>query len=141
MKAVELIREAVHSGSRRVAAARILGISLRTLQRWESSGCRGDQRCGPHGVPENALSEAERALGIVPSFSRPRVSDDNPYSEALFRTVKYRPGYPSTPFRRLEDARGWVAAFVWGGTKLNIVTAPSGSSRPFSAMAASISWC
>ena len=266
MKAVELIQEAVHSGARRVAAARILGISLRTLQRWESSACREDQRCGPHGVPENALSEAERALvvavatcpnfrdlpacqivpiladagvylasersfyrilekerllahrgkarvaahsrpveykadgpnqvwswditylrspirgnfyylylvvdvwsrkivgwkvhecespefaaeliqeavkregvdperlvlhsdnggpmkgatllatltflGIVPSFSRPRVSDDNPYSEALFRTVKYRPEYPSTPFGSLVEARGWVEAFV-----------------------------
>ncbi len=266
MKAVELIQEAVRSGARRVAAARILGISLRTLQRWESPGCREDQRCGPHGVPENAFSEAERelvvtvatcptfrdlpacqivpiladagvyvasersfyrilqqerllahrgkarvaghsrpgehkadgpnqvwswditylrtpirgsfyylylvvdvwsrkivgwkvhecespecaaemireavkregadperlvlhsdnggpmkgatllatltALGIVASFSRPRVSDDNPYSEALFRTVKYRPEYPSRPFGSLEEARGWVEAFV-----------------------------
>jgi len=33
-------------------------------------------------------------LGVVPSFSRPRVSDDNPFPEALFRTLKYRPGYP-----------------------------------------------
>ena len=272
MKAVELIQEAVDSGARRVAAARILGISLRTLQRWESSACREDQRCGPHGVPQNALSEAERALvvavatcptfrdlpacqivpiladagvyvasersfyrileqerllahrgkaraaahsrpvehkadgpnqvwswditylrspirgsfyylylvvdvwsrkivgwsvhesespefaaelireavkregaepqrlvlhsdnggpmkgatllatlaalGIVASFSRPRVSDDNPYSEALFRTVKYRPEYPSTPFGSLEEARGWVEAFVgWYNTE------------------------
>jgi putative transposase len=263
---VELIQEAVYSGARRVAATRILGISLRTMQRWESSGCREDQRRGPHGVPQNALSEAERALvvavatcpmfrdhpacqivpiladagvyvasersfyrileqerllahrgkarvaahsrpaehkadgpnqvwswdisylrspvrgsfyylylvldvwsrkivgwkvheyespefaaeliretvqregvdperlvlhadnggpmkgatllatltalGIVASFSRPRVSDDNPYSEALFRTVKYRPEYPSGPFRSLEEARGWVEAFV-----------------------------
>ena len=58
------------------------------------------------------------ALGIVPSFSRPRVSDDNPYSEALYRTVKYRPEYPSTPFRSLEDARWWVRAFVgWYNTE------------------------
>ena len=266
MKAVELIREAVHSGARRVAAARMLGISMRTLQRWEAEGCRKDQRCGPHGPPANALSEAERAivvavatcptfrdlppcqivpilaecgvyvgseasfyrilreakllarrgkarasthhrprelkanganqvwswditylrspvrgmfyylymvvdvwsrkivgwgvyecespeiaaallqeavrqegadperlvlhsdngsamkgatllatldrLGIVASFSRPHVSDDNPYSEALFRTVKYRPEYPTTPFRSLEEARNWVEAFV-----------------------------
>jgi len=266
VRAVELIQEAVHSGAPRVAAARMLGISLRTLQRWESSGCREDQRRGPQGVPQNALSEAERALvvsvasspmfrdlpacqivpiladagvyvasersfyrileqqrllahrgkarvashsrpaehtadgpnqvwswditylrspirgsfyylymvvdvwsrkivgwnvhecespefaaelileavnqeeadaerlvlhadnggpmkgatllatltalGIVASFSRPRVSDDNPYSEALFRTVKYRPEYPSSPFGSLEEARGWVAAFV-----------------------------
>ena len=266
MKAVELIREAVHSGARRVAAVRTLGISMRTLQRWEAAGCREDGRCGLHGRPANALSEAERALvvavatcptfrdlppcqivpilaecgiyvgseasfyrilreakllarrgkaraarhhrprelkangpnqvwswditylrspvqgmfyylylvvdvwsrkivgwavhecqspefaaaliqeavrgenadperlvlhsdngsamkgatlvatlerlGIVASFSRPHVSDDNPYSEALFRTVKYRPEYPTTPFRSLEEARNWVEAFV-----------------------------
>lgn len=51
-------------------------------------------------------------LGVVPSFSRPRVSDDNPYSEALFRTLKYRPGYPHGPFGDVEAARAWVAAFV-----------------------------
>ena len=51
-------------------------------------------------------------LGVVPSFSRPRVSDDNPYSEALFRTLKYRPGYPHGPFEDIEAARDWVAAFV-----------------------------
>jgi transposase InsO family protein len=38
-------------------------------------------------------------LDVVASFSRPRVSDDNPYSEALFRTLKYRPGFPKTPLR------------------------------------------
>jgi putative transposase len=266
LKAVELIREAVGCGARRVAAARTLGISMRTLQRWEAQGCREDQRRGPQGVAGNALSEAERALviavassptfrdlppsqivpiladsgvyvaseasfyrilregkmlvhrgrararrhsrptehtadgpkqvwswditylrspirgifyylylvvdvwsrkivgwkvhesespelaaaliqeavvreganpqrlvlhsdnggamkgatllatldrlGIVPSFSRPRVSDDNPYSEALFRTVKYRPEYPTSPFKDLQDARRWVEAFV-----------------------------
>jgi len=51
-------------------------------------------------------------LGIVPSFSRPKVSDDNPYSEALFRTLKYRPEYPSVPFQSLESARSWVGSFV-----------------------------
>ena len=56
-------------------------------------------------------------LGVVASFSRPRVSDDNPYSEALFRTVKYRPEYPSKPFESLEAARAWVQAFVhWYNT-------------------------
>jgi hypothetical protein len=48
----------------------------------------------------------------VASFSRPRVSDDNPYSEALFRTLKYRPSYPGGPFKSLEAAREWVADFV-----------------------------
>ncbi len=53
-----------------------------------------------------------RDLGIAASFSRPRVSDDNPYSEALFRTVKYRPEYPSRPFGDRAEATAWVAAFV-----------------------------
>lgn len=53
-----------------------------------------------------------QVLGIITSFSRPRVSDDNPYSEALFRTVKYRPEYPTRPFVTIEDARQWVAWFV-----------------------------
>jgi hypothetical protein len=57
-------------------------------------------------------------LGIVPSFSRPRVSDDNPFPESLFRTLKYRPEYPSRPFASIEDARAWVAAFVrWYNTR------------------------
>lgn len=59
-----------------------------------------------------------QALGIVPSFSRPRVYDDNPYSEALFRTLKYRPEYPSLPFASLEEARCWVQGFVrWYNTE------------------------
>ena len=51
-------------------------------------------------------------LGVVPSFSRPAVSNDNPYSEALFRTLKYTPAYPEGPFASLEAARAWVARFV-----------------------------
>jgi len=39
-----------------------------------------------------------QALGIMPSFSRPAVSNDNPYSESLFKTLKYRPEYPGKPF-------------------------------------------
>lgn len=57
------------------------------------------------------LATLER-LGVVPSFSRPRVSDDNPYSEALFRTLKYRPEYPNGCFESLESARLWVDGFV-----------------------------
>lgn len=51
-------------------------------------------------------------LGVVPSFSRPSVSDDNPYSESLFRTLKYTPSYPSKPFESIEAARQWVHTFV-----------------------------
>ncbi len=41
---------------------------------------------------------------VLRSFSRPRVSNDNPYSEALFRTAKYRPNYHSRPFASKEEA-------------------------------------
>lgn len=51
-------------------------------------------------------------LGIVASFSRPSVSDDNAICEALFRTLKYRPGFPRKPFASLADADAWVAGFV-----------------------------
>lgn len=50
-------------------------------------------------------------LGVVPSFSRPSVSNDNPYSEALFKTVKYHQSFPDKPFDTLEEARKWVAGF------------------------------
>jgi transposase InsO family protein len=48
-------------------------------------------------------------LGVLRSFSRPRVSNDNPYSESLFRTVKFRPDYPSRPFASKAEACEWVA--------------------------------
>jgi len=51
-------------------------------------------------------------LGIEPSYSRPRVSDDNAYAEALFRTAKYRPEFPARGFASLEEARAWGAQFV-----------------------------
>jgi transposase InsO family protein len=53
-----------------------------------------------------------QALGVVPSFSRPSVSNDNPYSEALFRTVKCAPAYPRKPFASVEAAWAWVERFV-----------------------------
>jgi putative transposase len=57
-------------------------------------------------------------LGIVASFSRPSVSDDNPFIESLFRTLKYRPAYPYRPFETVEQARAWVADFVtWYNTE------------------------
>ncbi len=51
-------------------------------------------------------------LGIVPSFSRPSVSNDNPFSESLFKTVKYCPQFPSKPFLSIETAKLWVGEFV-----------------------------
>lgn len=51
-------------------------------------------------------------LGVKPSYSRPRVSDDNAFVESLFRTAKYRPEFPAKGFADLDEARGWAARFV-----------------------------
>jgi len=51
-------------------------------------------------------------LGVKPSYSRPRVSDDNAFAESLFRTAKYRPEFPAKGFETLEAARQWGAQFV-----------------------------
>ena len=51
-------------------------------------------------------------LGVAASFSRPSVSNDNPYSESMFRTLKYCPQYPDKPFESTELALEWVRKFV-----------------------------
>lgn len=53
-----------------------------------------------------------QSLGVTPSYSRPSVSNDNPFSESLFRTCKYRPTYPKEAFSDLMEARIWVGEFV-----------------------------
>ena len=53
-----------------------------------------------------------QALGVMPSFSRPAVSNDNPFSEALFKTLKYHCAYPQQAFANLLGARQWVGTFV-----------------------------
>lgn len=67
-----------------------------------------------NGSPMKGVSLLELCyqLGIVTSNSRPRVSDDNPHIEALFRTTKYWPGYPYGGFGNLDQARAWVERFV-----------------------------
>lgn len=60
---------------------------------------------------ETLLATLSR-LGIATSYSRPRTSNDNPYSEALFRTCKYCPAYPAEGFASLEAARAWMPGFV-----------------------------
>jgi transposase InsO family protein len=51
-------------------------------------------------------------LGVLRSFSRPRVSNDNPYSESLFHTLNYRPDYPRRPFQSVAEACSLVAVSV-----------------------------
>lgn len=60
----------------------------------------------------SAMLATLQALGVAPSFSRPAVSNDNPYSESLFKTMKYRPAYPNRAFESLLAARHWVGMFV-----------------------------
>ena len=67
-----------------------------------------------NGAPmkgETMLATMQR-LGVAPSRSRPSVSNDNPYSESLFRTLKYRPAMPVKPFENLFHARRWVSDLV-----------------------------
>ena len=52
--------------------------------------------------------------GVVPSFSRPHVSDDNPYSAAVFRTLKHTPAYPRMHFTDSAACERWVGRFVDG---------------------------
>ena len=78
---------------------------------------------GRHGVPKvvhsdngstmrsEELLDALQAKGVVASFSRPRVSDDNPFSESLFKTIKYDLSCPDR-FSSLEHAQEWTARFL-----------------------------
>lgn len=67
-----------------------------------------------NGAPMKSLTMKAKLeeLGITSSFNRPRVSNDNPFSESLFRTLKYCPLWPSSGFSNLNDARNWVQSFV-----------------------------
>lgn len=83
-----------------------------------------------NGAPMKAYTMKAKLenLGVMSSYSRPRVSNDNPYSEALFRTLKYSTEWPSSGFEDLEKARDWVQNFVgWYNnehkhSKINFVT-------------------
>lgn len=111
-------------------------IVARTVEETESTDLAArmiDAACAREGVQRHQLKLHQdngspmkgatllatlQLLGVEPSYSRPRVSNDNPFSESLFRTVKYRPEYPSGPFGSLEAAREWVDWFVsWYNTQ------------------------
>ena len=89
---------------------------------FEREGVRRDQLVihSDNGSPMKAatLLAFLQGVGVAQSFSRPSVSNDNPYSESLFRTVKYRPEYPRKPFESVEAARQWMTWFVgWYNTE------------------------
>lgn len=73
-----------------------------------------------NGAPMKSLTLRAKLddMGIGTSFNRPGVSNDNAYSESLFRTTKYRPDYPVNGFTDLSDARDWMLSFVtWYNTE------------------------
>ncbi|NRA43307.1 MAG: IS3 family transposase [Pseudomonadales bacterium] len=66
----------------------------------------------------SSMLETMYHLGVVSSFSRPRVSNDNAYAESIFRTCKYRPDYPYKGFKSIDEAQQWVLNFVtWYNTE------------------------
>ena len=78
---------------------------------------------GEHGIPgaihadsgaamrSSAVADLLAAFGVTKTHNRPRVSNDNPFSESEFRTMKYRPGYPGT-FETIDEARAHMDAYV-----------------------------
>ena len=110
-----------------VWSRRIMGFEVHEEESMDSAAALVRTTCVRAGVdPEGLVLHSDNGgpmrgstmlatlqhLGIVASFSRPSVSDDNPYIESLFRTLKYRPEYPHKPFETIEQARAWVAGFV-----------------------------
>jgi len=91
-----------------------------------------DQTCTKHGIPPGQLTlHADRGtsmkskavalllsdLGVTKTHSRPHVSDDNPFSESHFRTLKYRPDFPGR-FGSIQDARSFCRSFFpWYNTE------------------------
>ena len=67
-----------------------------------------------NGAPMKSytLKAKMEALGITSSFNRPRVSNDNPFAESIFRTLKYWPKWPRKGFVSLDEARRWVRRFI-----------------------------
>lgn len=111
-------------------------LSSRLLMRvCENEGINADQVTlhSDNGGPMKGATMlvTMQSLGVMPSFSRPSVSNDNPYSESMFKTLKYCPQFPSKPFESIEAARAWVKEFViWYNTEhlhsgINFVTPES----------------
>lgn len=106
---------------------KIVGWEVHTEEKMELSAAFVDNTCHTMGIdPNGIILHADNGspmkgstmiaklyeLGMIPSFSRPRVSNDNPFSESLFRTLKYCPVFPMKPFANIEAAREWVESFV-----------------------------
>ena len=111
----------------------IVGWTIEEVESADHGGRLIDRICQEQGIAKGQLTlhsdnggpmtgatmvaTLER-LGVLRSLSRPAVSDDNPYSESLFKTLKYRPSYPDRAFSGIDQARAWVSRFVkWYNTE------------------------
>lgn len=66
---------------------------------------------GGPSMMSDTLAELYRSVGITRSKNRPRVSNDNPHAESVFKTAKYQRGYPDW-FEDLDHARSWATTMV-----------------------------
>jgi len=111
----------------------IVGWTIEEVESAEHGARLIDQICQEQGIAKGQLTlhsdnggpmkgatmvATLRRLEVIPSLSRPAVSNDNPYSESLFKTLKYRPSYPDSAFSGIDQAREWVRRFVqWYNTE------------------------
>jgi len=110
-----------------VYSRKIVGWEVHETQSGELASELIDEICSREKVSKNQLTlhsdnggpmkggtmlATLQRLGVMPSFSRPSVSNDNPFSESLFKTTKYCPQFPSKPFDTVLGARDWVRRFV-----------------------------
>ncbi len=110
-----------------IYSRKIIGWSIETSQTSEHASTLIKACCIAENIQQNQISlhsdnggpmkgatmlSTLQLLGVMPSFSRPSVSDDNPYSESLFKTLKYCPFYPENKFTTLSAAQIWVSQFV-----------------------------
>lgn len=116
-----------------IFSRKIVGFTIEESESADHSARLIEFTCREQGIPKEQLTLHSdnggpmkgatmlaklQSLGVMPSFSRPSVSNDNPYSESLFKTLKYRPTYPDGAFASLEEAREWVRRFIhWYNTE------------------------
>jgi len=105
----KIVGHIVHEAENSKLAARFIDETYRREGSPESPILHQDNGSPMTGA---TLLATLQELHIQPSYSRPHVSDDNPYSESAFGTMKTRPEYPTKPFANIEDAKAWVDAFV-----------------------------
>ena len=106
----KLVANEVHLGeSSELAAALLTRACLREGTAGRAVTLHSDNGSAMKG---STMLATMQNLGVAPSFSRPRVSNDNAHAETLFRTAKYCPLWPEKPFDTLEEAQAWVQRFV-----------------------------